>query len=136
MIAKYENEREMRQRQLEEKRMERQRQEQDKMRRFLAQQVAEKKQREHDEKSNIDVQASMWQTDKRNWEEEEKRLKSRIDKINRDNQEYLVKQMGLKDKENRKMHPQEFALNRPLLREINQKLKQSNYQDSQNGEAR
>ena len=126
----------MRQRQLEEKRMERQRQEQDKMRRFLAQQVAEKKQREHDEKSNIDVQASMWQTDKRNWEEEEKRLKSRIDKINRENQEYLVKQMALKDRENRKMHPQEFALNRPLLREINQKLKQSNYQDSQNGEAR
>ncbi len=61
----------------------------------------------------------MWQTDKKNWEEEEKRLKSRIDKINRENQEYLVKQMALKDRGNRKMHPSEFALNRPLLREIN-----------------
>lgn len=37
MLAKYDNEREMRQRQLEEKRMERQRIEQEKMRLFLAQ---------------------------------------------------------------------------------------------------
>ena len=61
----------------------------------------------------------MWYTDKKNWEEEEKRLKSRIDKINRENQEYLIKQMALKDGDKRKMHPTEFALNRPLLREIN-----------------
>ena len=105
------------------------------MRRFLAQQVAEKKQREQDEKSNLDMQATMWETDKKNWEEEEKRLKSRIDKINRENQEYLVKQMAIKDREAKKMHPAEFALNRPLLREINQKLKESTYQASQNGEA-
>ena len=54
------------------------RQEQEKMRMFLAQQVEEKKKRENDEKSNIDVQARMWQTDKSNWEEEDKRLKQRI----------------------------------------------------------
>lgn len=85
MLAKYNNEREMRQRQLEEKRAERMRQEQDKMRVFLSQQVEEKKRRENDEKSNIDVQARMWQTDKSNWEEEDKRLKQRISQINRDN---------------------------------------------------
>ena len=70
---------------MEEKRAERQRQEQEKMRQFLAQQMEEKKKRENDEKSNIDMQARMWQTDKENWEEEEKRLKTRINRINRDN---------------------------------------------------
>ena len=37
MLAKYENEREMRQRQMEEKRMQRQREDQERMRNFLAQ---------------------------------------------------------------------------------------------------
>lgn len=55
--------------------------------------MVEKRNRENDEKSNIDMQAKMWQTDKENWEEEEKRLKNRISKINRDNQSYLMKQM-------------------------------------------
>ena len=95
------------------------------MRAFLAQQVAEKQQRENDEKSNLDMQAKMWETDKQNWEEEERRLKARIGKINRENQEYLLKQMAVKEQQNKKMNPQEFALNRPLLREINSKLKQS-----------
>jgi len=70
---------------LEEKRAERLRQEQEKMRYFLAQQMEEKQRRENDEKSNIDMQARMWATDKENYEEEEKRLKNRICKINRDN---------------------------------------------------
>ena len=61
------------------------------MRQFLSQQMEEKKKRENDEKSNIDMQAKMWQTDKENWEEEERRLKNRIFKINVDNQNYLVK---------------------------------------------
>lgn len=78
MLAKYNNEREMRQRQLEEKRAERMRQEQEKMRLFLAQQMEDKRKRENDEKSNIDMQARMWQTDKDNYEEEDKRLKKRI----------------------------------------------------------
>jgi hypothetical protein len=47
--------------------------------------MAEKQRRENDEKSNIDMQAKMWETDKHNWEEEERRLKNRINKINRDN---------------------------------------------------
>ena len=60
MLAKYNNEREMRQRQIEEKRAERTRQEQEKMRAFLNQQMEEKRKRENDEKSNIDMQAKMW----------------------------------------------------------------------------
>ena len=55
------------------------------MRSFLAQQIEEKRRREQDEKSNIDIQARMWATDKQNYEEEEKRLKERIKKINLDN---------------------------------------------------
>ena len=66
------------------------------MRVFLAQQVEEKKKREHDEKSNIDQQAQIWNVDKQNWEAEESRLKNRITQINRDNQNYLLKQMAEK----------------------------------------
>ena len=102
------------------------------MRSFLAQEMQEKQRRENEEKSNIDMQAKMWQTDKENWEEEEKRLKNRIDKINRDNQEYLRRQMAEKDaqeKYNRgSMNPNDFLINKPLLREINNKLKASTYQ--------
>lgn len=131
MLAKYHNERDLRQRQLEEKRAERLRQEQEKMRYFLAQQMEEKQRRENDEKSNIDMQARMWATDKENYEEEEKRLKNRISKINRDNQEYLRKQMADKqaqEKYNRgSMNPDDFLINKPLLREINTKLKNSVY---------
>ena len=56
---------------------------------FLSQQMEEKQRRENDEKSNIDMQARMWATDKENYEEEERRLKNRINRINRDNQDYL-----------------------------------------------
>ena len=66
------------------------------MRVFLAQQVEEKKKREHDEKSNIDQQAQIWNTDKQNWDAEENRLKNRINQINLDNQNYLLKQMAEK----------------------------------------
>ena len=45
-----------------------------------------KKERENDERRNIDEQAMMWRTDKENYEEEERRVKERINKINRDNQ--------------------------------------------------
>ena len=70
---------------MEEKRAQRQREDQERMRNFLAQQVEEKRKREEDEKSNINMQAAMWQVDKDNWEEEERRLKQRIGRINRDN---------------------------------------------------
>ena len=95
--------------------------------------MEEKQKREHDEKSNIDMQARMWATDKENWEEEERRLKNRISKINRDNQDYLKRQMAEKDAQDKynrgTMNPQDFLMNKPLLREINTKLKTSVYDD-------
>jgi len=56
------------------------------MRDFLALQMQEKKAREEADKANIDQQATMWNLDKRNYDDEEKRLKDRIGKINQDNQ--------------------------------------------------
>ena len=52
------------------------------MRNFLAQQIKEKEDREKRDKANIDQQAQMWDLDKRNYDDEEKRLKDRINKIN------------------------------------------------------
>ena len=93
------------------------------MREYLAQQVLEKAEREKGDKANIDQQAKMWSLDKQNYDEEEKRLKQRINKINSDNASYLMSQMHAKTKAGGKMSGTEFALNRPLLREVNQKLK-------------
>ena len=42
----------------------------------------EKAEREKGDKANIDQQAKMWSLDKQNYDEEEKRLKERINKIN------------------------------------------------------
>ena len=93
------------------------------MREYLAQQVLEKAEREKGDKANIDQQAKMWCLDKQNYDEEEKRLKQRINKINKDNSSYLMSQMQAKSKAGGKMSGTEFALNRPLLREVNQRLK-------------
>lgn len=68
----------------------------------------------------------MWDLDKKNYDEEERRLKERIGKINSDNQAYLLNQMGNKNKRSTKMHEVEFQINKPLLREVNQKLKAVN----------
>lgn len=75
MLMRYENEKEMRQRLMEERRAQRIKQEQEKMRSFLNQQMEEKKARENADRANIDQQAVMWNLDKRNYDEEEKRLK-------------------------------------------------------------
>ena len=89
MLIRYENEREMRQRQLEEKRAKRAKEEQERMRAFLADQVRDKQNREKADKENINQQAQMWSLDKQNWELEEKRLKERINKIQMDNAAFL-----------------------------------------------
>lgn len=44
--------------------------------------MAEKKNREMNDKENINQQAEMWDIDKKNYEQEEKRLRERINKIN------------------------------------------------------
>jgi len=53
MLKRYEQERDQRQKQLEEKRNERSKQEQQRMREFLGRQMAEKKEREMEDRSNI-----------------------------------------------------------------------------------
>jgi len=95
----------------------------------LAAQVQEKAARERNDKENIDQQAKMWELDKQNYDEEEKRLKERINKINKDNSSYLMNQMAHKNRASAKMNNLEMAINKPLLREVNQKLKTfSNYE--------
>jgi hypothetical protein len=82
MLVRYENEKEHRMRQLEDKRAVRVKEDQHKMREFLARQMAEKRDREKNDKENINQQAQMWNIDKKNYEEEEKRLRDRISRIN------------------------------------------------------
>ena len=59
------------------------------MRRFLFGQMDEKKNREKLEKALNDEQAFMWAQDKKNYEEEERRLNQKIHQINRDNVGFL-----------------------------------------------
>ncbi len=71
-----------------------------------------------------DEQAEMWRKDKNNYEEEERRLNDKIKRINRDNQDFLRQQMDSKGQKARaKMNKQEFLLNKPILKEINEKKK-------------
>ena len=86
-------------------------------------QIAAKRGREADEQENLNAQAKMWELDKENWQKEESRLKTRIEAINRENQDFLLQQMGGKTAKNAKMNGNEFAFNKDLLRQINQKLK-------------
>lgn len=87
--------------------------------------MEEKKGKEHLEKVLSDEQAHMWSQDKVNYEEEERRLNEKIRKINRENEGFLKRQMDdKKRKEMGKMNRAEFLLNKPLLREINQKIKE------------
>jgi hypothetical protein len=67
----------------------------------------------------------MWALDKKNYEDEESRLKQRITQINSDNSQYLLNQMAVKNKKVRSamMDPVQRALNKPLLKQVNTKLK-------------
>jgi hypothetical protein len=73
----------------------------------------------------------MWHIDKENYELEEKRLKERINKINQDNAQFLLKQMAEKNRKNQKMNKAEFAINKPLLREANDRFKEISSQYAQ-----
>lgn len=55
------------------------------MREYLAKQMEEKRLREIQEKALNDEQANMWTKDFKNYSEEERRLHSKINQINRDN---------------------------------------------------
>ena len=101
--------------------------EKEEMRKLLAQQMDEKRQREAMDKADNDQQAEIWRKDKENYELEEARLNDKIKRINVDNQTFLQNQMGDKKSKagNRKMDKQEFLYNKGLLKEINTKKKSS-----------
>jgi len=66
----------------------------------------------------------MWEIDKKNYEDEERRLKDRISKINQDNAQFLLRQMADKNRgRDKKMNRAEYAINKPILREANTKFK-------------
>jgi len=71
----------------------------------------------------------MWNKDFKNYSEEERRLHAKIGQINKDNQDFLKKQMEEKQIKigKAKMNKQEFLLNKPLLKEINDKLRTTQY---------
>lgn len=78
----------------------------------------------------------MWKQDQKNYSEEERRLNEKIASINKDNADFLKKQMDDKHgKVKPKMNRQEFLLNKPILKEINDKKRATNYGGSQNDEA-
>ena len=132
-IRRYELEKEMRERMEDERRLRKIKENQMQMRSFLNKQCEEKKTRETMEKVLNDEQAKMWNQDKQNYEEEERRLNEKINKINKENQRFLKSQMEGRGK-NSKMNKQEFLLNKPLLKEINDKKKGSHMGGSQAGD--
>ena len=74
--------------------------------------MEEKKHRENMERALNDEQAVMWKQDQRNYTEEERRLMDKINKINKDNADFLKKQMDDKHSKAAKMNKQEFLLNK------------------------
>ncbi len=134
-IRKYELEKELRERMTDEQKMMKVKTEQQRMRDYLAKQMDEKKRRELSEKALNDEQAFMWQKDFKNYSEEERRLHDKIAQINRDNQDFLRRQMDEKNQKNSKskMNRQEFLLNKPLLKEINDKKRATHYGSAMGG---
>ena len=65
----------------------------------------------------------MWKQNVKIKEEEEHRLNEKIKKINKDNEGFLKNQVDNKVRKGTKMNKAEFLLNKPILREINQKKK-------------
>lgn len=134
-IRRYEMEREMRERMEDERRMMRSKQGQAQMRTFLDKQMDEKKRREAEEKALNDEQAVMWQKDLENYEEEERRMTDKIKRINMETAGFLQNQIGEKGAKHRaKMNRQEYLLNKPLLKEINEKKRASDAGGSQPGD--
>ncbi len=125
-IRRYEMEKEMRERMEDERKYNAVKSEQGRMRDFLGKQMEEKKRKENLEKALNDEQASMWHQDKKNYTEEERRLQNKISQINKENAEFLKRQMGDKHGKGVKMNKQEFLLNKPLLKEINTKIRGAN----------
>ena len=125
-IRQYEMEKEMADRRHDDRARKRAEDEKRRMREFLAKQVEEKKRREKIEKELNDEQAQMWKKDRENYEAEEARITNKIKNINKENAEFLQKQMDEKDEAKRgKMNINEYLLNRQLLKEITEQKKEA-----------
>ena len=135
MLLRYEMDREMRMRAAEQKKADRAKAEQEEMRKLLARQVEEKRKREAAFKANTDEQAGIWARDRTNYEAEERRLHDKIKQINEENAAFLQRQVHERESKlnTKKMNRQEFALNKPLLREIQMKRKGASEFDRESG---
>ena len=123
-IRQYEMEKEMKDRRHDDRTRSKQEDEKRKMREFLAKQVEEKKRREKIEKELNDEQATMWRRDRENYEQEEQRIANKVKNINKENADFLSRQMGEKEEAKRgKMNMQEYLLNKQLLKDIIQQRK-------------
>ena len=64
----------------------------------------------------------MWKHDHTNYQDEEKRLNDKIQRINNENADFLQKQMDEKHSKKRtKMNKEEFLMNKDILKEYTQK---------------
>mgnify|MGYP000465828392 CR=1 FL=1 len=84
MVAKYQRQRELQLRKEEERKERMAKRAKDNMRQTLFKQQEEKHKRAVEEKIEFNKQAEMWKKDRDIWEEEDKRLKEKIQKINKD----------------------------------------------------
>lgn len=81
--------------------------------------------RAKEEKKHFNEQANMWQKERDLYAEEEKRLKAKIDQINKDNQQFLKLQEEQKALgQSKKMGKTEKLLNKGLMKEIKQKQRE------------
>jgi len=120
MIRQYEIQKELADRRSDDKAFRKREDEKLRMREFLAKQVEDKKRRERIEKELNDQQANMWQRDRENYEEEERRINNKIKRINKENADFLKKQMEEKEGARKgRMDMNEFLMNKQLLCDIN-----------------
>jgi hypothetical protein len=123
-IRQYEMDKENSDRRHDDRAQKRREIEKSRMREFLARQVEDKKKKEYIEKELNDEQATMWRKDRENYEQEEKRINDKVKKINKENAEFLTRQVGEKDEAKKgKMDMNEYLLNRQLLKGINEQRK-------------
>lgn len=124
IIAKYQRDREMKQRRDEEKKARQALRNKEKMKATLAKQEEEKRRRQADDKTHFNEQAVMWKKERDLWEEEDQRIQQKIKDINRQTQTFLRQQVAEKQMKNKKMDVREAQMNKGLMKEIKQKREQ------------
>ena len=121
---RYQQENELRDKLDEEERLRRVKEGQDNMREFLKLQMKEKKLKAIEDKKDGYVQAEMWKKDVNMYIDEEKAIKQRTLKANREYADYLKKQMDENKKQKRSaMNKEEYLMNKKLIDEIDERNK-------------